>query len=162
MSAETPQLRATVFFSLLSLVVLTACGGDSGSSGNPLAVPSSANLTSGWGVYEVQCEGCHGADGTGNGISSRNLTAITAYDEETGTGYTFDSLMAKINDTMPKGSPAFCEGECAEDAAAMILCDFNPTVTDGCDKTDIAIVVPAAAEARREPETRSGVGSEVP
>jgi len=81
----------------------------------------------------------------GNGIASRDLTGIMAYDEETDTGYTYDSLVSKITDTMPKGAPQVCVGECAENTAAAILCDFNPSVTDDCDRADTDIVVSAAA-----------------
>lgn len=144
MSADTLKLRAIILFGLLSVAFLPACGGgESGSSGSPL---SSTNLTSGWAAYEAQCQGCHMADGTGTS-PSRDLTDISLTVAETGSGaYTFDSLVAKINDTMPRGGAEFCEDDCAEDTAAVILCNFNPGVSGDCGDSSTDIVVPEEAD----------------
>ena len=127
--------QGIVLLSLLNFALLAACfpDGYSGSSGNPLTVtvPATASLNSGQASYDVGCAGCHNTDGTG-GIGPPALTNITPYDPATGNGYSFDSLTAKIRDTMPKTGPAACVDDCAVNTAAHILCRFVPDSAEGC------------------------------
>lgn len=132
--------RGITLLGLSSFAVLGACSdGDSGSSGNPLTVSPAANLTSAQDNYDSLCVSCHLADGTGT-TGDRDLTDITPQ------RYSLASLEAKIRDTMPQSFPPACEGDCAEDTAALVLCNFNPEVTDGCSEVATAIVVPPAAD----------------
>jgi mono/diheme cytochrome c family protein len=147
MKVKNSTLRGAV---VIGLVVLTGgfgCSDSDTGSNDLISVPASANLTSGQESYDASCVGCHLADGTGSN-SFRDLTDITKEDPAAMpvTGYTFASLQAKINDTMPAGNAAACEGDCAENTAAMILCNFNPMVASGCGQADTKIVVPATAD----------------
>ncbi|MFP6629154.1 MAG: c-type cytochrome [Myxococcota bacterium] len=95
-----------------------------------IVVPATADLTAGQSRYASQCQGCHRADGMGP--TNRNLTDIVPYRSNPAKGYTFDSLTAKIRDTMPKTSPPACVGDCAVNTAAHILCELVPDSAEGC------------------------------
>jgi len=96
-----------------------------------IVVPPAADLETGQTSYDSMCASCHLAAGTGSS-PSRDLTDILPYDYATDSGYTFNSLTAKIQDTMPKNGPTACQNECAVNTAALVLCSFNPDVAEGC------------------------------
>ncbi len=142
MKVKNATLRGAVVIGLVVLTGAFGCSDSDTGSNDLISVPASANLTSGQDSYDTLCVDCHLADGTGRG----GVNDITKEDPAAMTGYTFASLQAKINDTMPAGNATACEGDCAANAAAMILCNFNPMVAAGCGQADTKIVVPATAD----------------
>ncbi len=80
--------------------------------------PGSVSI--GQGLYNTQCETCHGATGEGSGV----FPALTLPSCKSCTSYS--ELVAKIESSMPLGG-TLCEGSCAANTAAYILATFtNP------------------------------------
>ena len=96
-----------------------------------IVVPATADLDAGHTSYHSFCEGCHLESGMGTN-PSRDLTDIVPYLSDPAKGYTFDSLTAKIRDTMPKTGPAACVDDCAVNTAAHVVCEFAPDSAEGC------------------------------
>ncbi len=87
-----------------------------GESGGRAGLPdgvTDAQIAHGAEVYGQMCAGCHGVDGLG-GPFDVPLTADVG----------FEKLVARIDSSMPKGSPELCVGECAHDVAAYIQVSF--------------------------------------
>ena len=142
MKVKNSTLRGAVVIGLVVLTGAFGCSDSDTGSNDLISVPASANLTSGQESYDASCVGCHLADGTGSG----GVNDITKEDPVAMTGYTFASLQGKIHTTMPQFDPTLCIDDCAENTAAMILCNFNPMVAAGCGQADTKIVVPATAD----------------
>ncbi|MDG2333379.1 MAG: cytochrome c [Myxococcota bacterium] len=112
---------------VLTLVSLASCSdSNSGSSHTKAQIPVTADLASGRADYEGRCLTCHGV--AGNAPAPRNLIG----DECILCQGAFEPLEDYIRDFMPQTDPLSCVGACAENTAAYILCEFNPTLTEGC------------------------------
>jgi mono/diheme cytochrome c family protein len=94
-----------------------AIGGDTDGGGD-------GDVATGAELYAVHCASCHGANGTGG--TSPALA---------GTALDFDALTARIDATMPLGSPESCTGACASAVAAFIL--SLPTPPALCESTTL-------------------------
>ena len=70
-------------------------------------------------LYGQQCASCHGDESGNNATSGGALTK-----SQCTTCGSFDQLRTFIDVLMPKGNPAQCSGECAEDIATYILSNF--------------------------------------
>lgn len=80
----------------------------SSSSSKASSSSSSARIASGATLYEEMCLSCHGEKGQG----SYEIIA---------DNWSFETLAAKIHDTMPLGNVAQCEDECADAIAEHIV-----------------------------------------
>ena len=129
------KIQSAFLAALLGFAALTACTKSSGPSGPGIIdVPATANANNGRTLYEggLGCSGgaCHSIDGSGNDpVSPSPNTVLNNWLPGV---WTFSALQAKINDDMPLGDAAACQGQCAADTAAHIACAFNPGITTGC------------------------------
>jgi mono/diheme cytochrome c family protein len=129
--------RGIVVLSLLAFVGVVGCSdSDTVESGSPMLVAleiegtttTPANLMAGAATYESPCTNCHGADGTGRG----GVNDI-AFGAGAGEYVDFDALVLKIDTSMPPSDPSSCQGDCARDVAAHVMCTYNSQlVTSGC------------------------------
>jgi len=119
----------TALFTLVLLTPVACSDSNSGSSTMKAQIPVTANLATGRISYEAGCLGCHGV--AGDAAPPRNLIG----DECIECQGPFEGLEDYIRDFMPQGNPAGCvdTDACAENTAAYILCEFNPTLAEGCD-----------------------------
>ena len=77
-------------------------------------------------IYDQQCAGCHGAEGEGgDGFPALNTERDVA------------TMIATIEQTMPRGDPAACDRQCAEDVAAYIQTLWVADVV--CDRAQTPI-----------------------
>ena len=70
-------------------------------------------------LYGQQCASCHGDE---NGVNATSGGALTK--SQCTTCGSFEGLRTFIDVLMPKGNPAKCSGECANDIATYILSNF--------------------------------------
>ncbi len=120
------------------------------ADGCKTVIPGTASPGLGSVSYNQQCQLCHGNQGLGVtvvdpltdeefvlGPSLANCPSCT-------TG--FAALQAEIENTMPQNNATICQGECAENTAAYILCEFNPGLADGCDNPLQKPMIPAGVD----------------
>jgi len=117
------DLKTAILLGLLALFTAAACSDDPAGGSASIAVPATADVAAGGTAYASTCQGCHGADGTGRG-GVNDITLDTYAD--------FDALVTKIDTTMPPSDPTACAGDCARDAAAYVMCEFNAALAAGC------------------------------
>jgi mono/diheme cytochrome c family protein len=88
--------------------------------------------------YTQQCQGCHGSDGLGGAVG------VTLKD--CGNCASVDSLVAKINNSMPLGSALSCVDACASEIAHYILTVFNASSvpSDGLALAALSVMSPSA------------------
>ena len=127
--------QTAILFSLFVLVALASCTPSNDPNGpGIIVVPVTADSNNGKLLYEsgLGCSGggCHSIDGSGN--DPVNPSPNTVLNNWLPGTWTFSALQAKINDDMPFGAAASCQGQCAADTAAHIACAFNPNITTGC------------------------------
>jgi hypothetical protein len=122
--------RGIVLLSLLAFVGVVGCsdtGTETGSSVDMIRIADASNLTSGDTTYNTTCISCHGADGTGRGGVNDIMVGT-----DPGQYPDFDALVAKIDSFMPTSNPALCQGDCARDVAAHVMCAYNQGLAAGC------------------------------
>ena len=128
--------QTAILFSLFVLVALASCTASNDPNGpGIIVVPASADSNNGRLLYESVSLGCsrgdcHSIDGSGN--DPVDPTPRTVLNNWLPGIWTFSTLEAKINNEMPFGAAALCQGQCAADTAAHIACEFNLAITTGC------------------------------
>jgi cytochrome c len=115
------------------------------TDGCKIVVPATASPGLGSVSYGQQCRFCHGALGQGVIIGETVLGPPLTECESCSTN--FAALQAVIEDTMPSiQNTALCQGQCAENTAAFILCEFNGELADGCDNPLQKPMIPPSAD----------------
>ena len=114
------------------------------TDGCKIVIPGTASPGLGSISYNQQCQLCHGNQGQGVTVGEFVLGPSLANCPSCTTG--FAALQAEIENTMPQNNATMCQGECAENTAAYILCEFNPELADGCDNPLQKPIVPASAD----------------
>lgn len=108
-------------------------------SGEKFQVSSAVQtLLPGQEKYGQQCQGCHGSDGLGGAVGVTLKACANCG--------SVDSLVTKINDSMPLGSAQSCVDSCASEVASYILTVFNATSTpsDGLAMAALSVMPPSA------------------
>ncbi len=138
-----PRHRATLTLPLVLLTTTIACKGLVGGPEDPND-PHDPNHPenpgpepeTGVAFFEARCASCHGAFAGSADITTGNANGDFRLDANAAVQRHGDGLAGYIDAAMPQGTPALCQGRCAELTAAYIRGRVRPVVPTNCDPND--------------------------
>ncbi len=146
-----------IALSIVALVSLYACGGESSgeSSGSGVTSSSEPTVSSGdpivlsgaafYATTSFSCVGCHGATGAG-GIAPQPINIHAPDPNGCASCTDVDSLALEIANTMPQGNTAACVGStpgtCAYDIATFMMQEWITPNTPAPATPDVIVTAP--------------------